>query len=82
MRLDAGEAFGTIESVKAVSELFAPVGGEITEVNAALSRATPSSSTTDPYGEGWIVKLKPSDAKAYDGLMTAVQYEEFLAKDD
>ncbi len=81
MRLDSGEAFGTIESVKAVSELYAPVGGEIAGVNEELS-SSPELVNDDPYGDGWLVKLKPSDAKELDALKTAVQYEEFLAEDD
>ena len=54
---DAGESFGTVESVKAVSDLYAPVGGEVVEVNSALENA-PENINEDPYGEGWIVKLR------------------------
>ena len=57
---DAGESFGTVESVKAVSDLYAPVGGEVVEVNSALENA-PEKINEDPYGEGWIVKLRTSD---------------------
>ncbi|HSK84310.1 MAG TPA: glycine cleavage system protein GcvH, partial [Rubrobacter sp.] len=54
---DAGESFGTVESVKAVSDLYAPVGGEVVEVNSTLEDA-PENINEDPYGEGWIVKLR------------------------
>jgi glycine cleavage system H protein len=57
---DAGESFGTVESVKAVSDLYAPVGGEVVEVNSALEDA-PENINDDPYGEGWIVKLRTTD---------------------
>jgi glycine cleavage system H protein len=75
------EGFGTIESVKAVSELFVPVSGKLTEANPAIAD-DPELVNTDPYGEGWIIKLTPSDAKAYDGLMTAKAYEDHLATAD
>ena len=57
---DAGESFGTVESVKAVSDLYAPVGGEVVEVNSTLEDA-PENINDDPYGEGWIVKLRTTD---------------------
>jgi glycine cleavage system H protein len=57
---DAGESFGTVESVKAVSDLYAPVGGEVVEVNSTLEDA-PENINEDPYGEGWIVKLRTTD---------------------
>ena len=77
-----GEAFGTIESVKAVTEVFAPVGGKITATNDAALNEDPELVNTDPYGEGWLIKLRPSDAKAYDGLMTAKAYEDYLKTED
>ena len=57
---DAGDSFGTVESVKAVSDLYTPVGGEVVEVNSALEDA-PENINEDPYGEGWIVKLRTTD---------------------
>jgi glycine cleavage system H protein len=57
---DTGESFGTVESVKAVSDLYAPVGGEVFEVNSALEDA-PEKINEDPFGEGWIVKLRTTD---------------------
>src|SRR5690606_7180547 len=64
------ESFGTIEAVKAVSELFSPIAGEVVEVNDALD-ANPALVNTDPYGEGWMIKLRASDPAELDGLMDA-----------
>jgi len=74
---DAGESFGTVESVKAVSDLYAPVGGEVVEVNSALEDA-PERINEDPYGEGWIVKLRTSDEA---DLLSAEEYEEVVAEE-
>lgn len=68
---DAGGAFGTIEAVKAVSELFAPVAGEVVEVNGALD-GDPSAVNRDPYGDGWMIKVKVSSPPS--GLMDAAAY--------
>jgi len=68
---------GEIESVKAVSSIYAPVGGEIIEVNEELDDA-PETVNSDPYGDGWLFKLKVSAAAEVDGLMTAAAYEAFL----
>ncbi len=65
--------FGVVESVKAVSDLFAPVGGEVVEVNEAL-RDTPELLNSDPFGEGWIARLELSDAGQLDALMDAAAY--------
>ncbi len=77
--ITAGQAFGVIESTKAVSELFAPVTGQVTRVNTALSDA-PDAINSDPYGTGWIVEVEPADAHQLDGLMTADGYNDLLAK--
>ena len=66
----AGEVFGTIEAVKTVSDAFLPVSGEIVEFNAAVD-ADPSIVNKDPYGEGWLVKVRVSDPAEYDTLLTA-----------
>ena len=71
---DAGEAFGTVESVKAVSDLYAPVGGEVVEVNSALEDA-PENINEDPYGEGWIVKLRTTDEA---DLLSPGEYEKVV----
>ncbi len=71
------EAFGTVESVKAVSELFMPVGGEIVAVNAALSDM-PDTVNSDPYGAGWMIHIKPSDPAFMETLMTREAYLDML----
>lgn len=75
----AGETFGEIESVKSVSELYAPVSGEIVEVNDALGDA-PETVNADPHGEGWMVKVKMEDPAQVDELMGAEEYDEFVAQ--
>jgi glycine cleavage system H protein len=74
---DAGESFGTVESVKAVSDLYTPVGGEVVEVNSSLEDA-PEKINEDPYGEGWIIKLRTSDTAE---LLSSEDYEEVVAED-
>ncbi len=73
-RFDRGQVFGTIEAVKAVSELFSPVAGEIVEVNAALD-ADPALVNTDPYGEGWMIRLRVDDPSQLETLLDAEAYE-------
>lgn len=75
--LAAGEVFGTIEAVKTVSDAFLPVGGEVVEMNEAVD-ADPSLVNKDPYGEGWMVKVKVSDASELDGLLSAGEYEALI----
>ena len=76
---DAGDSFGTVESVKAVSDLYTPVGGEVVEVNSALNDA-PEKINEDPYGEGWIVKLRTSGSGDSD-LFSAEEYEKVLEEE-
>lgn len=71
--LDREEVFGTVEAVKTVSDLFMPVSGEVVEVNEALEEA-PEKVNEDPYGEGWMVKIKLSDKGELDDLMDAEAY--------
>ena len=71
--LDQNEVFGTIEAVKTVSDLMLPVAGEVVEFNAALE-ANPALVNSDPYGEGWIIKVKVSDPAQVDGLLDAAAY--------
>ena len=71
------EAFAEVESVKAVSDVIAPMSGEIVEVNGALSD-NPEKINEDPYGEGWLVKVKLSDPSQTDALMSAADYEATL----
>ncbi len=72
-----GDEFGTLESVKAVSELYMPVGGEVTAINEALEDA-PELVNTDPYGEGWMIEVKVSDASEAESLMNKDGYLEVL----
>ncbi len=74
---EAGEAFGTVESVKAVSDLNAPVGGEVVEVNSTLEDS-PEKINEDPYGEGWILKLRVSGE---GDLLSADEYEKLLEEE-
>jgi glycine cleavage system H protein len=75
--LDKGEVFGTIEAVKTVSDAFLPVGGEVIEFNEAVD-ADPALVNKDAYGEGWLIKVKVSDASEWDSLLTAEQYAELI----
>lgn len=74
--LDAGDSFGEVESVKAASELYTVISGEITETNADLEDS-PETINADPYGAGWMVKIKASDVSALDSLMDAKAYAEY-----
>jgi glycine cleavage system H protein len=71
-----GEAYASVESVKAAAEVYLPVGGTITEINEALSEA-PETLNQDPHGAGWIVKFSIGDAAELDGLMDAAAYEKY-----
>ena len=75
--IEAGESFGTVESVKAVSDLYAPVGGEVVEVNSSLEDA-PEKINDDPYGEGWIVKLRTSEEA---DLLSPEEYEKVVEEE-
>ena len=76
-RLDKGGEFGTVESVKAVAELFVPISGEIVTVNSVLD-ASPELVNKDPYGEGWMVEIKPSAIEELNILMTQDAYVKYL----
>ena len=73
------EPFGTVEAVKAVSELYSPVSGEVIEVNAKLED-TPQIINSDPYGEGWMVKIKVADEKDLENLLSPKEYREFIGE--
>ena len=77
--LAAGDVFGTIEAVKTVSDAFTPVSGTVEEVNAAID-ADPALVNSDPYGEGWMIKVRMSDASEVEALMSADDYAAFIAK--
>ena len=76
----AGEEFGTVESVKAVSEICAPVSGEVLEINAALAK-NPETINKDPYGDGWLIKLKLADPKELPSLMSAADYRKYIEEE-
>ena len=74
----AGQPYGELESVKSVAEIYAPVGGEVVAANAALA-ADPALVNADPYGRGWLIRVRLSEPSELDGLMDAAAYREFLA---
>ncbi len=75
-KFSKGDAFGVVESVKAASDVFIPMSGEIIEVNKQLDD-NPSLVNESPFGEGWLIKFRPSDPAEYDALMDAVGYKKF-----
>jgi glycine cleavage system H protein len=79
-QLEQNDELGSIESVKAVSELFVPVGGEVIEVNEKL-REKPELVNTDPYGDGWMIRIRMSDPSELDELMTPEEYDEYCEKE-
>jgi glycine cleavage system H protein len=72
------EAFGSVESVKAVSEIFTPIAGEVAEANDSLND-TPEVVNSDPYGQGWMIKIKMENPGAADAMLSAAEYEEYLS---
>ena|SRR5579862_4100790 len=72
-RFAAHDVFGTVEAVKAVSELFSPVAGEVVAINERLDKE-PALVNTDPYGDGWMLRIKPANPSARDGLISPTQY--------
>jgi glycine cleavage system H protein len=78
-KYSAMKEFGVVESVKTVSTLYCPISGEVTEVNSSLS-SKPELVNTDPYGQGWIIKVKLSDPSEVDKLLSSKEYEALLKK--
>ena len=76
-KVEFSKPFGTIEAVKAISDLFSPLTGEVTEVNGDLESDS-SIINSDPYGEGWIIKIRYSDPEELKGLLSAVEYAAFI----
>lgn len=74
------DAFGVVESVKAVSDIYAPVSGKVVEVNDDLPE-NPEMLNEDPYGDGWIIKIEMNDPEEIDDLMMAAEYEEYVAEE-
>lgn len=80
-KFETHEAFGSVESVKAVSEIFTPVAGEVIEMNEAVND-TPEAVNNDPYGAGWMLKIKMSNPGEADGMLSAAEYEEYLSNNE
>jgi glycine cleavage system H protein len=78
-KLKAGESFGTVESVKAVSDIYAPVSGEVTEVNANLTGA-PEAVNSDPHGKAWLVRVKLDNPAEVASLMDAAAYQAYVSE--
>ena len=76
-RVQQGESFGVVESVKAASDLYAPLSGEVLEANAAL-QDTPELVNREPYGNGWMLRVKPADSGELDRLLDAAAYDEYV----
>jgi glycine cleavage system H protein len=77
-KFEAHESFGSVESVKAVSEIFTPVSGEVVEVNESLADE-PEKVNNDPYGEAWMIRIRMSNPGEVDSLLSAIEYEEFTS---
>lgn len=78
-KFEAHEEFGSVESVKAVSSIYTPIGGEVTAVNESLQDEA-EKVNTDPYGDAWMVKVKMSNPGEVDSLLNAAEYEDFIAE--
>jgi glycine cleavage system H protein len=76
-RIEQGKSLGSVESVKAVSDIYSPVGGEVADVNHALADK-PETLNSDPHGAGWLVKIRLSAPAELDGLMSAADYESYI----
>lgn len=77
-KIETGKSFGTVESVKAVSEIYAPASGEVVEANTALADA-PEKINSDPHGAAWLIKIRLANPAEVNGLMDAAAYEAFIA---
>jgi glycine cleavage system H protein len=75
---EKGKTFGSVESVKAVSDIYSPVTGEVTEINELLATA-PEKLNADPHGDAWLIRVKAGNASELDGLMSAAEYEAYIA---
>jgi len=78
-KIEAGKSFGTVESVKAVSEIYAPAAGEVTEANGELQN-TPEKINSDPHGAAWLIKVRLANPAAVSSLMDAAAYEAYIAE--
>lgn len=80
-QIKAAESFGSVESVKAVSDIYSPVTGKVMEINTLLEDS-PELVNEDPYGEAWMIAVSVTDASGIDALMTAKQYQDFIESDE
>jgi glycine cleavage system H protein len=79
-KFEVSEPFGSVESVKAVSEIYMPVGGSVIEVNESLNDS-PEQVNEDPYGDGWMIRIKIDNPAQVDALLTAVEYEDYIKEE-
>ncbi len=79
-KFEASEPFGSVESVKAVSEIYMPIGGSVVEVNEALNDS-PEQVNEDPYGDGWMIGIKMDNPAQVDALLTSVEYEDYIKEE-
>lgn len=80
-RFEREEAFGTLESVKAVAEMYSPVAGEVVEINGSISDS-PEDINTDPYGNGWLIKIRLEGSEQLSGLLTPAEYADYSTTSD
>lgn len=79
-KFESGEPFGSVESVKAVSEIYMPLSGTVIEANEALNDS-PVPVNEDPYGAGWLVRIKPDNPSQVDALLTSIEYEDYIKEE-
>ncbi len=79
-KFEAHESFGSVESVKAVSEIFTPISGEVVEINESLADE-PEKVNSEPYGDGWMIRMRMSNPGEVDSLLSAIEYEEFISRE-
>jgi len=79
-KFEASEPFGSVESVKAVSEIYMPIGGSVVEVNEALNDS-PEQVNEDPYGDGWMIGIKIDNPSQVDALLTSIEYEDYIKEE-
>lgn len=79
-KFEASEPFGSVESVKAVSEVYMPLAGAVVEVNESLNDS-PEQVNEDPYGEGWMIRIKIDNPSQVDALLTAIEYEDYIKEE-
>ena len=79
-KFESGEPFGSVESVKAVSEIYMPLSGSVVEVNESLNDE-PERVNTDPYGDGWMISIKMDNPSQVDGLLSSIEYEDYIKEE-